>query len=179
MAFFVKITPPLTFSSSEPLVENVVNVVSVVSQNRILPKNRFRITRFPIPFFLLLKVLVSSWSESRFDLLKVLVSPFSKFRFFLLRVHFPSSPSSSFLPDSRSRPLRPLPSSQSPLPSSSESRSHPLRFTFPSSSSSPILFVLSHPIPPSQRKQRNDTKPSRRSRGGKFQNGTYQVRQSA
>ena len=51
-------------------------------------------------------------------LLKVLVSPFSKSRFFFLRVHFPSSPSSFFLskfspvlPDSRSRPL---PSSSKP-----------------------------------------------------------------
>ena len=45
------------------------------------------------------------------------------------------SKSSPLLPDSRFHPLRPLPSS----------------------------FVLSLPPPPSQRKQRNDTKPSRRS----------------
>ena len=54
--FFVKITPPLTLSSSEPLVENVVSVVSVVSQNRILRKNRYLFLPSRSPIFFLLKV---------------------------------------------------------------------------------------------------------------------------
>ena len=126
VAFFIKITPPLTFSSSEPLVENVVNVVSVVSRFCILRKNRFRITWLPIPFFLLLKAPFSSPQSPCFVLLKVQFST------------------------SRKPCFHPLPSSQSPLqssPFSSESR-----------------FVLSPPLPPRIRKQRNDTKPSRRSR---------------
>lgn len=54
-------------------------------------------------------------------------------------------------------PLQVLSHPPSPLPSSESSSVL--------SKSSPILFVL-FPPPPSQRKQRNDTKPSRRSRGG-------------
>lgn len=106
-----------------------------------------------------------------FVLLKVLVSPFSKSWFsFSIRVQF--SPSYSFLSKSSSPPLRVLfPSSPSPVPVLSESRSHPLRPL--SSSQSPL------PSSTSQRKQRNDTKPSRRYRGGSFQNGTYQVIKSA
>ena len=86
------------------------------------------------PFFFSSKSLFRPPQSPVFDL--------SKSRFFFLRVHFPSSPSSfllskssPILPDSRSHPLRPLPSSQSPLPSSYESRSRPPRFPF---SSSPI-----------------------------------------
>ena len=60
VAFFVKITPPLKVSFSVALMENVVSVVIVVSQNRILPKDLYRITWFQIPFFLLLKDKVSS-----------------------------------------------------------------------------------------------------------------------
>ena len=57
MAFLLKITPPLTFSSSEPLVENVVSVVSVVSQNRILQKNRYLFLPVRSPVFVLSKSL--------------------------------------------------------------------------------------------------------------------------
>ena len=128
MAFLLKITPPLTFSSSVALVENVVSVVSVVSQNRILPKNRYLFLPSRKHVFRPLGSLVSIISKSR--------CPSSNSSFFL-------SKSSPILPDSR---VRPLPSSQSPLPSS----------TIP-------VPVLSHPPPTSQRKQRNDTKPSRRS----------------
>ena len=84
-------------------------------------------------------------------------SPQSK-GFSLLKVPFPSSPKSLFLPSpSPVPPLRvPLPTLQFiflPL----KVLSHPPRS--PRSSG----FVLSPPLPPSQRKQRNDTKPSRRS----------------
>ena len=128
MAFFVKITPPLTFSSSVALAGFVVNVVSVVSRICILPKNRYLFLPSRKHVFRPLGSLVSIISKSR--------CPSSNSSFFL-------SKSSPILPDSR---VRPLPSSQSPLPSS------------------PIpVPVLSHPPPPSQRKQRNDTKPSRRS----------------
>lgn len=95
------------------------------------------------PVFSLLKVLVSPSQSPCFALLKVPFSPSSKSRFFFLRVTFSSSPS-------------PLPSSQSPLPSS------PIPVPFLSVLLLP-LKVLFPPLPPSQRKQRNDTKPSRRS----------------
>ena len=112
MAFFVKITPPLTFSSSEPLVENVVNVVSVVSQNRILPKNRYLFLPVRSPGFRPLESLVSPSSKSR------------------VRPPIPLSSSQSPLPSSpipvpvlSHPPKVPVSSSQSPLPSSSSS--HP------------------------------------------------------
>ena len=103
------------------------------------------------PVFVLFRVLVSSSSKS---MLHPVQSPVSS-----------SSKSSSIL--SKSSPLlflrvpflslRPLLSSQSPLTSSSNSRARPLH---PLSSSS----VLSPPPPPRIiEKQRNDTKPSRRS----------------
>ena len=119
MAFFVKITPPLTSSSSEPLVENVVSVVSVVSQNRILGKNRYLFLPSLSPVFVLFKVPFSSSQSPVPVLLKLLFHPLQVL----------------------SHPPIPLPSSPIPVP------------------------VLSPP-PLSQRKQRNDTKPSRRSRGG-------------
>ena len=96
------------------------------------------------PFFFLLRVLVLSCSE---------------FLFRPLRVPFSSSSKS------RVRPLHPLPSSsilshpppQIPVPVLSDYSSCPPRFLFHP------LKVLSPPLPPSQRKQRNDQKPSRRS----------------
>ena len=127
-------------------------------------------------YFLLLKAPFPSFSESRFRPspspvsvlsessvpLKVLSHPPQSSVPVLLRVPCPSSPSSSIiskssplLPDSRARPLRPLPSSQSPLPSS------PIPVPVLSTLFLP-LKVLSPPLSPSQ-KQRNDTKPSRRS----------------
>ena len=94
------------------------------------------------PFFVLSKSLFLPPQSLGFVLFRVLVSPFSKSRFLpSLSVPFLS--------------LRPLPSSfvLSPPP-----------ILVPVLS---VLFlplqVLSHPLPQSQRKQRNDTKPSRRS----------------
>ena len=95
MAFLLKITPPLTFSSSVALAGFVVNVVSVVSQNRILPKNRYLFLPSRKHVFRPLGSLVSIISKSR--------CPSSNFSFFL-------SKSSPILPDSR---VRPLPSSSS------------------------------------------------------------------
>ena len=176
MAFFVKITPPLTFSSSEPLAGFVVNVVSVVSRNCILPKNRYLFLPVRSPVFVLSKALFLppqspvahppiplSSSQSPLPSSPIPVSVL--FHHLKVLSHPPRSPRSPgfVLSNSRSRPLRPLPSSPSPL-SSSEFRSRHLRVPFPSSS---VLFhplkVLSPPLPPSQRKQRNDPKPSRRS----------------
>ena len=94
------------------------------------------------PFFVLSKSLFLPPQSLGFVLFRVLVSPFSKSRFL-------PSLSVPFLP------LRPLPSSfvLSPPP-----------ILVPVLS---VLFlplqVLSTPPPQSQRKQRNDTKPSRRS----------------
>lgn len=96
--------------------------------------------------FVLFKVLVSSCSESR-------SLPVQSPVFLPPQSHVPVL----FIP------LRPLSSSRSPLPILPDSSSHPPRFPFPSYLSSSILSVLSPPLPLSQRKQRNDTKPSRRS----------------
>ena len=148
MPFLLKITPPLTFSSSEPLVENVVSVVSVVSQNRILGKNRYLFLHSQSPVFFLLKVLVSFCSEPRSFLSKSLFPSSQSPCFLHLRFPFPSSS------DSRARPP------QSPVSSPPLLRfpSHPLRVL-----SHPLKVLSLPPPPPSQRKQRNDTKPSRRS----------------
>ena len=117
---FAKNYPTLTISSSEPLVENVVSVVSVVSRICILRKTAIKSHDSRFPFFFS--------SKQRF---------------------LPSQSPVPVLSKSRCRPPIPLPSSPIPLPSS------------------PIpVPVLSPPLPPSQRKQRNDTKPSRRLRGG-------------
>ena len=117
----------------------------------MIPDSLFFPSQSPVSF--LLKVLVFSCSKSLFR---------------------PPQPPVSFFSKSRPRPLHPLPSSRSPLPSSS---SEPL-FLPPPRSPVPVLSILFHPLevlspplPPRQRKQRNDTKPPRRSCGW-FQNGT-------
>lgn len=125
------------------------------------------------PCFVLLKVPFSSSSEPRFFFLKVPFSPF---------------------PDSRSHPLRPLSSSQSPLPSSPIPVSIlsvlflPPPSPLPSSPIHvpilPVLFQSSQsPLPPSSSKpkktaERHEAVPPFLVVvvGGLFQNGTYQVR---
>ena len=93
-------------------MENVVNVVSVVSQNRILPKNRYLFLLSQSPVFVLFKVPFSSFSK----LVRPVQNPLSS-----SQSHLPSSESLSHPPPSPvPSPLRPLPSSQSPLPSSSK-----------------------------------------------------------
>lgn len=73
------------------------------------------------PCFVLLKVLVSSFSKSRFRPVQSPVSSSSSKSSPILRVPFPSSSKSSpILPDSRSRPLRVLFHPLRPLPSSSK-----------------------------------------------------------
>lgn len=75
-----------------------------------------------------------------FVLFRVLVSPFSESRFFFLRVHSPSSPSSSFISKSSPILLRvPLPSSPIPVPVLSRPLSSS-RSPLPSSPSSPLLL---------------------------------------
>ena len=101
VAFFVKITPPLTFSSSVALAGFVVNVVSVVSRICILPKNAI--------CFYLLEVLVFVLSKALF------LPPQSP----VSHPPIPLSSSQSPLPSSpfssKSR-FRPLPSSSSSQP---------------------------------------------------------------
>ena len=108
MAFFVKITPPLTFSSSVALAGFVVNVVSVVSRNRILPKNRYLFLPSRKHVFRPLGSLVSIISKSRCRPLRLLFRPL-KVLSHPPRFPCPSSSiiskSSPLLPDSRSRPL--------------------------------------------------------------------------
>lgn len=96
----------------------------------------------------------------------VLFSPPQSPIFVLLKVSFLLSPSPCFALLKVSFLLPP-----SPFPILSvlflhlKVLSHPPPSPAPIlSDSSPILFVLSPPPPQSQRKQRNDTKPSRRSR---------------
>ena len=139
----------------------------------------------PSPVFVLLRVLVSSFSESLFRPLKVLFPP--------LQILFQSFSESRSRPLPSSSVLLKVLSPPPPIPVPILSvlfpplkvLSHPPRFPFPSSTSpAPIISVLFpplrvlSPLPSSQRKQRNGTKPSRRSRGS-FQNGTLFISRSS